>query len=283
MEERTKNRQSQPATPEIRTRSRLHLVIAASALVLAFGITGCSNPLGGDSTLQEDGERTLPVNEDHNYTPDGSSDDLSDYGFTGVNAVEVNEQGEIVTTGSGGWSDLSTFMSPEIIRFDRSKGATIAAEWQVIFPSEKAAGTSDQNYQENNKIYLQLYDGDEAAYELMYRPNHSDQVNTTSDFELKAGNGADLENARSGIQTATGTDAEWISFRLELSPLGESGGDGNIRVYLQNSGEQDSWEQVLTIEDERHSAFTRFEFRYKTGNGETNYSARIRGLSISSR
>ena len=195
---------------------------------------------------------------------DGTS--LEDYGFTVSLDKKDNESfiinnGVIELNSENGWFDFST----SAFKISRNNGKGITAEWKVRY--QETISVTDR---EKAKFYLTLLDREgNESYSLLYKP-YLRSNDGSSNIEFSNASGL-LASARTGDKdssfTSSGSDAEWISFRLNLES------DGSISILINGI-------EHMNLNDSAHTDFSRVKFTYRTGSGSSAYQIQVKDLSV---
>ena len=255
----------------------LILILIGTATILTLG---CSNPAGssaggtGTPGTPPPSSFTMDLTDETGSVPEGAA--LEDYGFDGVAYVFINAEGDIESTGPGGWEALPTFTTPDFL-IDRNDENGVEVTWAARYPE-----TSGVRWKENNKTWIRLLDEQgNTILETLYKPNGSSSEAHSWDLSLSDQSGT-LETATTGLVTGDSSstpanDAEWIDFRLVIEPTVAAGGSGSISLYF--NGEETPRISRLW---EAATQFHGLHFEYKTGTADSTFAVQVRGLSIDS-
>lgn len=248
----------------------------------ALFVAGCSNP--ALSTPADDGGRNgepqgapgaEPEQANVAFTMDlsgiPSGDDLINHEFSGDTTLfAVDADGMLETTNDGSWATLEF---PRVGLFDRNQDGGVVVDWSISFPSYDGG-----RWKEKNKHRLTLLDDEGlTVFQVEYKPNSASQM-SNDNIILSDSSGA-LASANSGTVPPFGSDAADISFRLVITPTTESGGDGSVELFYDESGSGIGADPLLTATSDLLSRFTTVQLTHRNTASDP-YQLVFKSLSI---
>ena len=245
-------------------------VLILGAFAVSCSVSGVPDVYSGDP-----GPDPLVGLEAIDLSDAQDGDSPEEYGYIVGNDGDglpgfVIRDGVIESAGTaGGWLNLD---SPDFT-IDRSEQGGVVVNWEVRY----IESLPDRS-RERSKFYIKLTDADDLElYGFEYKPFLNDGDNREASLIVYGddpGSGADdvKTSANQTDVTPSGSEAPWLSFRMELLDTGE------VTVYYDYDGS--GWIEMLSIVDTTYTVFQGIRFTYRTTADPQNYTIQLRNLSV---
>jgi PKD repeat protein len=238
--------------------------------------------IGGDSITDpglppESEEMTEVYQEDFS-----KHNNLSHLGFSGQTSsywkVDSNDN-YMYTNLPGGVARKAEIYSP-MFSVNRDNGM-ISIEWKFKFLTDHhLAALINCSEWEQNRLVVSLADTNGSPlYSLMTRPVWGQNGIDYVKMEFCKKQNATLIPLRQENINKNCSVSTWFKVKMQLEPTTAGGGDGLIKIYLDN-GDGSGYSRCLDVQDETHYSFAKLCFSYQTDTPSIKYQVAVDNIKV---